>query len=253
MDWGLAIANVLNPAALFFALGFAAVLLKTDLEIPAPLPKLFSLYLIIAIGYTGGTKLAASGLSGTVLLYIAAAMFMALLVPIVVFFVLRKFLSVYDAAAMAATYGSISIVTFIVGTEFLARNNETYGGYMVAIMSLMESPAIIAGIFLVRMFAPRRVLAAPKTTASSLLRESFLNASVFLLLGSLLIGWVTGPAHGASLETFMYGLFKGMVIFFLLDTGMHAGRLVGLFKKTGAPLVVFGLVAPVVNAALGIL
>jgi hypothetical protein len=199
MDWNLAITNVLNPAALFFALGFAAVLLKTDLEIPAPLPKLFSLYLIIAIGYTGGTKLAASGLTPTVLLYIAAAMFMALLVPVLVFFVLRKFLSVYDAAAMAATYGSISIVTFIVGTEFLARNNESYGGYMVAIMSLMESPAIIAGIFLVRMCAPRRVMAAPKTTPSSLLRESFLNASVFLLLGSLLIGWVTGPAHGKSL------------------------------------------------------
>jgi hypothetical protein len=253
MDWSLAIANILNPAALFFALGFAAVLLKTDLEIPHPLPKLFSLYLIIAIGYTGGTKLAASGLSGTVLLYIAAAMFMALLVPVIVFFVLRKFLSVYDAAAMAATYGSISIVTFIVGTEFLARNEQGYGGYMVAIMSLMESPAIIAGIFLVRMFAPRRVLAAPKITASSLLRESFLNASVFLLLGSLLIGWITGPAHGESLQTFMYGLFKGMVIFFLLDTGMHAGRLIGLFKKTGAPLVVFGLFAPVVNATLGIL
>jgi hypothetical protein len=124
---------------------------------------------------------------------------------------------------------------------------------MVAIMSLMESPAIIAGIFLVRMFAPRRALAAPKTTASSLLRESFLNASVFLLLGSLLIGWITGPAHGKSLEPFMSGLFKGMVIFFLLDTGMHAGRLVGLFKKTGAPLVVFGLVAPLVSAALGVL
>lgn len=180
-------------------------------------------------------------------------MFMAVLVPVCVFFVLRKFLSVYDAAAMAATYGSISIVTFIVGTEFLARNDQPYGGYMVAIMSLMESPAIIAGIFLVRMFAPRRVLAAPKTTASSLLRESFLNASVFLLLGSLLIGWVTGPAHGESLQPFMYGLFKGMVIFFLLDTGMHAGRLVGQLKKTGAPLVVFGLVAPLVNATLGIL
>ena len=253
MDWGLAITNVLNPAALFFALGFAAVLLKTDLEIPQPLPRLFSLYLIIAIGYTGGTKLADSGLGTNVLLYIAAAMFMAMLVPVCVFFVLRKFLSVYDAAAMAATYGSISIVTFIVGTEFLARNDQPYGGYMVAIMSLMESPAIIAGIFLVRMFAPRRVLAAPKTTASSLLRESFLNASVFLLLGSLLIGWVTGPAHGESLQPFMYGLFKGMVIFFLLDTGMHAGRLVGQLKKTGAPLVLFGLVAPLINATLGIL
>lgn len=251
MDFQAALVNILNPAALFFALGFAAVLAKTDLEIPAPLPKLFSLYLIIAIGYTGGTKLAHSGLSGTVLLYIAAAMLMALVVPVVVFFVLRRILSVYDAAAMAATYGSISIVTFIVGTEFLTRNGETYGGYMVAIMSLMESPAIVAGIFLVRLFAPRRSLAAPKTTAASLLRESFLNASVFLLLGSLLIGWLTGDAHGKSLEPFMSGLFKGMVIFFLLDTGMHAGRLIGQIRNTGAALFVFGLTAPLCSAAAG--
>ncbi len=253
MDLGSAITNILNPAALFFALGFAAVLCKTDLEIPAPLPKLFSLYLIIAIGYTGGTKLAESGLSGTILLYIAAAIFMALVVPILVFFSLRRVLPVYDAAAMAATYGSISIVTFIIGTEFLSRNDVSYGGYMVAIMSIMESPAIIVGIFLVRMFSRRRVLAAPKTTAGSLLRESFLNASVFLLLGSLVIGWTTGNAHGPSLEPFMSGLFKGMVIFFLLDTGMHAGRLIGLLKTAGAPLVVFGLVAPLVNGSLGIL
>lgn len=252
MDLGQAAINILNPAALFFALGFAAVLLKTDLEIPAPLPKLFSLYLIISIGYTGGTKLAASGLSSTVLLYIAAAIFMALIIPIGVFFALRKVLPVYDAAAMAATYGSISIVTFIIGTEFLTRNEVPYGGYMVAIMSIMESPAIIVGIFLVRMFARRRVLAAPKTTAGGLLRESFLNASVFLLLGSLLIGWITGPAHGHSLDTFMSGLFKGMVIFFLLDTGMHAGRLVGQLRQTGAPLVIFGVVAPLVHGTLGL-
>ncbi len=252
MDWGHALTNVFNPAALFFALGLAAVLCRTGLEIPAPLPRLFSLYLIIAIGYTGGTKLAASGLDGTVLLYIAGSMFMAMAVPVAVFFVLRRFLSVYDAAAMAATYGSISIVTFIVGTEFLGRMHETYGGYMVAIMSLMESPAIVAGIFLVRLAAPRRSLAAPEMTAGSLLRESFLNASVFLLLGSLLIGAVTGAAHGKSLEPFMTGLFKGMVIFFLLDTGMHAGRLVGQLRATGGALVAFGLTAPVVQAAAGL-
>jgi hypothetical protein len=252
MDWGLALTNVFNPAALFFALGFAAVLFRTGLEIPAPLPRLFSLYLIIAIGYTGGTKLASSGLNGTVLLYIAGAMVVATVIPFGVFFVLRRFLSVYDAAAMAATYGSISIVTFIVGTEFLGRNNEPYGGYMVALMSLMESPAIVAGIFLVRMFAPRRSLAAPKMTAGSLLRESFLNASVFLLLGSLVIGWATGNAHGKSLEPFMTGLFKGMVIFFLLDTGMHAGRLIGQLRATGGPLIIFGLVSPVIHAAIGI-
>jgi uncharacterized protein len=253
MDFATALTNILNPAALFFALGFAAVLAKTDLEIPAPLPKLFSLYLIIAIGYTGGAKLAYSGLDSTVLLYIAAAMLMALIIPIGVFFLLRRVLSVYDAAAMAATYGSISIVTFIVGTEFLTRNGQPYGGYMVAIMSLMESPAIVAGIFLVRLCAPRRSLSAPQTTAGSLLRESFLNASVFLLLGSLLIGWLTGNAHGKSLEPFMSGLFKGMVIFFLLDTGMHAARLSKQLRQTGLPLFIFGLTAPLVHATLGIL
>ncbi|MFZ4483912.1 MAG: sodium-dependent bicarbonate transport family permease [Chthoniobacterales bacterium] len=253
MDFATALTNVLNPAALFFALGFAAVLTKTGLEIPAPLPKLFSLYLILAIGYTGGAKLAHSGLDSTVLLYIGVAMFMALIIPVGVFFLLRRILSVYDAAAMAATYGSISIVTFIVGTEFLARNDQPYGGYMVAIMSLMESPAIIAGIFLVRLCAPRRSLAAPQTTAGSLLRESFLNASVFLLLGSLLIGWLTGETHGKSLEPFMSGLFKGMVIFFLLDTGMHAARLIKQLRQTGVPLFAFGLIAPLVHAALGII
>lgn len=251
MDLGPVLANLLNPAALFFALGFLAVIAKTDLEIPAPLPKLFSLYLIISIGYSGGAKLAQSGLGPSVLLYLAAAMLMALIVPVAVFFVLRRVLSVYDAAAMAATYGSVSIVTFIVGTEFLTRAGESYGGYMVAIMSLMESPAIIAGIFLVRYFAPRRSLAAPRSTVGNLLRESFLNASVFLLLGSLVIGWLTGAAHGASLESFMTGLFKGIVLFFLLDTGMHAARRLPQLRQSGWPLLSFSLAAPLVTAVAG--
>lgn len=244
-----AASSLLNPAALFFALGFIAVLARTGLEIPAPLPKLFSLYLIVSIGYSGGAKLSHAGLDPHVALYAAAGMAMALLVPVVAFFLLRRAISVYDAGALAATYGSVSIVTFIVASEFLGRAGEGFGGYMVAIMSLMESPAIIAGIFLVRRFAPGQ---GPALGWRELLRESFLNASVFLLLGSLAIGWATGRAHGASLEPFMSGLFKGIVIFFLLDAGMHAARRLPELRRAGVPLVAFAVLAPLVGAAGGL-
>jgi len=245
------VANILSPAALFFFLGFAAVLLRSDLEIPHPLPKFFSLYLLMSIGYTGGAKLAHAGVTPAVLLYIAAAMAMALLVPFYTFFVLRRILSIYDAAAMAATYGSISVVTFVVGSEFLAKQGEPFGGYMVAVMSLMESPAIIMGIMLVRFFAPTDN-GASRPSWGHLVRESFLNGTVYLLLGSLVIGFVTGNTAADGLKPFMADLFKGMVIFFLLDTGMLAGRRARQLIQVGPKLVLFGVVAPVVNGALGI-
>ncbi|MCC6131253.1 MAG: sodium-dependent bicarbonate transport family permease [Acidobacteria bacterium] len=253
MEIGSIVSNVLSPAFLFFFLGFGAVLLRSDLEIPHPLPKFFSLYLLLSIGYTGGAKLAHAGLSWSVALYILGAMLMSLLVPAYTFFFLRKILSVYDAAAMAATYGSISIVTFIVGTEFLTRTSVPYGGYMVAIMSLMESPAVIMGILLVRYFAPREKDAPKRPGIRHLLRESFLNGTVFLLLGSLVIGAVTGNSAGKSLEPFTTGIFKGMVLFFLLDTGMLAARRARMLLKVGPRLFLFGVVAPLVNSVIGVL
>jgi len=248
MDLDTILANILSPAALFFFLGFAAVLVRSDLEIPHPLPKFFSTYLLISIGYQGGTKLAASGLTSEVALYVTAAMAMALLVPFATFFALRRILNVYDAAAMAATYGSISIVTFIVASDFLAKRGIESGGYMVAIMSLMETPAIIAGILLVQIFA--RDNSAPADWRK-LLHEAFFNGTVFLLLGSLVVGILTGNAHAKSLDPFMVGLFKGMVLLFLLDTGMLAARRAGELLRVGPALVVFGIVAPVLNGLVG--
>lgn len=250
MDFSTILANILSPAALFFFLGFVAVLLKSDLELPYPLPKFFSTYLLIAIGYTGGEKLAQTGIDLTVLLYIGAAMLMAVVVPLYAFFFLRRILGVYDAAAMAATYGSISIVTFVVGTDFLGRLGVAYGGYMVAIMSLMESPAVIMGIMLVRIFAPRSNTKRPGMRA--LLHESFFNGTVLLLLGSVVIGAITGPTAGADLAPFMNGLFKGMVLLFLLDVGMVAARRVDHLHKVGLPLVLFGIFAPLINGTVGI-
>lgn len=253
MDLSSVVQNVVSPAFLFFFLGFGAVLLKSDLEIPHPLPKFFSLYLLLSIGYTGGEKLAHAGLSWSVALYIAAAMLMALAVPFYTFFILRRVLSVYDAAAMAATYGSISIVTFIVGTEFLKRLSEPYGGYMVAIMSLMESPAVIMGILLVRLFAPRGKDAPERPGVGRLLKESFLNGTVYLLLGALVVGVLTGNSAGKGLEPFTVGIFKGMVLFFLLDTGMLAARRARTLLSVGPKLVLFGVGTPVVNGTIGVL
>ncbi len=253
MDFSSIVQNVVSPAFLFFFLGFGAVLLKSDLEIPHPLPKFFSLYLLLSIGYTGGEKLAHAGLSWSVALYIAVAMLMALAVPFYTFFVLRRILSVYDAAAMAATYGSISIVTFIVGTEFLTRLSEPYGGYMVAIMSLMESPAVIMGILLVRLFAPRGKDSPERPGIGHLLKESILNGTVYLLLGSLVVGVLTGNSAGKGLEPFTVGIFKGMVLFFLLDTGMLAARRAKTLLKVGPKLVLFGIGAPLLNGAVGVL
>ena len=252
MDLSTIIANVLSPAALFFFLGFFAVLVKSDLELPYPLPKFFSTYLLISIGYTGGAKLAESGINLDISLYILAAMVMALIVPFYTFFILRRMLSVYDAAAMAATYGSISIVTFIVGTDFLGRLGTSFGGYMVAIMSLMESPAVIMGILLVRMFAPRKEGEGERLGFKKILHESLFNGTVLLLIGSLIIGVITGPTASKGLEPFMSGLFKGIVLLFLLDVGMLAARRVGQIRQAGVPLAIFGVVAPLFNATLGV-
>ncbi len=252
MDFNTIITNILSPAALFFFLGFLSVLVKSDLELPYPLPKFFSTYLLISIGYTGGQKLAEAGLSWNVFVYILVAMLMALIVPFYTFFFLRRILSVYDAAAMAATYGSISIVTFIVGTEFLGRANIDYGGYMVAIMSLMESPAVIMGILLVRLFAPRGEGSAERAGMKEILRESFLNGTVLLLLGSLVIGIITGRSAGPGLDVFMNGIFKGIVLLFLLDVGMLAARRADQLLRVGLPLVGFGLAAPLANAVIGV-
>ncbi len=152
MNASLIMSNILSPPVLFFFLGMSAVILKSDLEIPQPLPKLFSLYLLLSIGFKGGAELARSGVSQEVVLTLFAAIMMATIVPIYTFFILRIRLDLYNAAAIAATYGSISAVTFITAGSFLSELGISFSGYMVAALALMESPAIIVGLVLVKIF-----------------------------------------------------------------------------------------------------
>ena len=240
---------MLNPPVLFFFLGMLAVFMKSELTIPQPLPKLFSLYLLIAIGLHGGYELSHSGFSAYIFKALLIAVFMSMLVPLYSFFILRTKIDVYNAIAIAATFGSISAVTFITGITYLDTVGVEYGGFMVASMALMESPAIVIGLVFAALFAkdPNDDSDA-KTDWKEILREAFLNPSVFLLVGALIIGILTGEKGWHSMEPLFGTLFKGFLAFFLLDMGLVAARKIHELKKVGFFLIAFALIMPMVNA-----
>ena len=253
MDIDLILQNILNPPILFFFLGMLAVFLKSDLSIPQPLPKLFSLYLLIAIGLHGGYELSKSGLDINVLKALLLAIFMATLVPIYSYFILRRKLDTYNSIAVAATYGSISAVTFITGITYLQTMGVEYGGYMVAAMTFMESPAIVIGLVFAALFAKDKSNGKEeKTDWKEILREAFLNPSVYLLMGSLIIGILTGEKGWTSMEPLFGTLFKGFLAFFLLDMGLVAARKIHELKKVGFFLIAFALIMPIINASVAI-
>jgi len=249
------LSNILNPPVLFFFLGMLAIFFKSDLEIPAPLPKLFSLYLLLAIGFKGGYELEESGINPQIVLTLLAAVFMASLVPVYSFFILKIKLDAYNAAAIAATYGSISAVTFITAQSFLKVLSINSDGYMVAALALMESPAIVVGIVLVRIFGKSKEKESESSefSWSEVLREAFLNGSVFLLVGSVVIGILTGAKGWEKLQPFTQGIFYGTLSFFLLDMGMVAARRIKDLSKTGSFLIAFSIFMPVANAIFGII
>ena len=258
MDTSLVLQNLLTPPVLFFFLGVIAVLVGSDLEIPAPLPKLFSLYLLLAIGFKGGLELQHSGLGGPVLPTIAAAVGMSLLVPLYSFALLKLKLDGFNAAAVAATYGSISAVTFITAETFLESQKLPFDGFMVAALALMESPAIIVGLLLVKLAAPARKQrpGAEGMQWGVVLNEAFLNSSVFLLVGSLLIGVLVAGYSPHSVEKmlpFTDKLFYGVLSFFLLDMGIVAAQRLNDLRRAGSFLIGFAVLMPLFNALVGAL
>ena len=140
--------SFLDPAILFFVFGILAGSLKSNLEIPPQISRFLSLYLLMALGLKGGFALAQSGLTQEVLIDLGAALGMAVLVPVLGYLLLRRFLNGFDAAAIAATYGSVSAVTFITAVQYLDNQGIPFGGHMAAAMALMESPAILLAVIL---------------------------------------------------------------------------------------------------------
>ena len=246
--------NLLDPAILLFFLGLFAGAVRSNLEVPPPIAKFLSLYLLMAIGFKGGVSLAASGISVQMLLALSAALLLALAVPAYAFLVLRRRLGEYDAAAVAATYGSVSAVTYITATAFLDRQPLAYDGYMTVALVLMESPAIVMALVLanfVRRHQSGGPAAAPVSTGH-VLREAFTDGAHLLLLGSLAIGALTGEKGRIVLDPFVSQIFKGMLGFFLLDMGLVVARRARELKSQGAFLTAFGVLAPMFNAAAAI-
>jgi len=246
----LLLQNLLSPPILFFFLGALAVGVGSDLEIPQPLPRLFSLYLLFAIGFHGGSALAESPLDRNVAVTLLAAMAMAVAIPFFAFPLLRLKFAGPDAAAVAATYGSISAVTFVTAVSFLETVKIAFGGHMVAAMALMESPAVIVGVLLARRYGSA---SGGHASGAALLREGLTNGSVFLILGSLGIGLVSGHAGHVALAPFTDEIFKGMLAFFLLDMGIVAARRLRSLGRDAGAAAIYAIGLPIVNAALGLL
>jgi len=236
---------------LFFALGFAAALARSDLAVPDALSKALSLYLMLAIGVKGGIAIAAPGGADGLLPALLAGIALSFLLPIPAYAALRGVtrLDRPTAAAVAGHYGSVSVVTFAAGMAAVQASGLRGEAFLPAVLAAMETPAILTALLLAqRGGAARR----PKDRAT-LLREVLLNGSVVLLLGSFAIGWIGGARAAASLSPFVEGLFQGVLCLFLLDMGLLAARqLRAAPRALDARLVAFGLVMPLFGAAFGL-
>jgi hypothetical protein len=284
--------NFLDPAILFFVFGVIAGALRSNLEIPVPIAKFLSLYLLMALGLKGGFALAASGLTLEILLSLGAAMLMAFLVPLLGYALLRHTVSGFDAAALAASYGSVSAVTFVTAIQSLEDSGLRAGGHMAMAMVLMESPAIIVAVLIgnslrkaknlarattpvtaatpviaatpVQVTTPVHAItpvqAATAVTASNdlphsvgaVLHESFTSGAHLLLLGSMLVGLLSGESGKSTMQPFSSDLFKGMLAFFLLDMGLMVARNFGDARKAPVALLGYAVLAPPSHAGMAL-
>ena len=266
--------NLLDPAILFFVFGVLAGSVRSNLEIPPAISRFLSLYLLMALGLKGGFALAHSGLTAEVGASLGAAVALAVLVPLLGYAVLRRFVGGFDAAALAATYGSVSAVTFVTAVQHLESQGLAYGGHMAAAMALMESPAIVMAVLLANRLRQTPAQAVPAGGLPSggalalplnagqrtggpgrlgaLLHESFTDGAQLLLLGAMVVGLLTGDAGKAAMQPFSGDLFKGMLAFFLLDMGLMTARKLPQLKGQSVGLLAYAVLGPLVHAALAL-
>lgn len=246
MNINLLFENLTNPALLYFVLGIIAVWLKSDLVIPPNSSKFISLYLLFAIGFKGGQELAHESFTTEIAWLMLFGVAISVLIPFYTFFILKQRLSVYDAGAVAAAYGSVSAVTFVTAVSFLEAQQLTFHGHMVAIMALMESPAIIVGLILISTFTPSASSISKRTAVV----HSLTNGSVLLIVGSLVIGLLASDKQAEGIKPFTNDLFKGFLAIFLLDMGITCGNRLKSFFSLGWFPFVFALVIPLVNGCV---
>jgi len=239
--------NILDPAILFFIFGVFAGAIRSNLEIPPAITKFLSLYLLMAIGLKGGFALQKSGLTMDIAKTLSIAVMLAIIIPIFGYNFLKRKLNSYDSAAIAATYGSVSAVTFITATQFLDQNQITYGGHMAAAMALMESPAIILAVFLASAAKSKK-----KQSSLNLLHKSFTDGAQLLLIGAMIVGLFAGASGERIMAPFSIDLFKGMLAFFLLDMGLMVAKNFKQVLNKPVYVLVYGICAPPVHALLAL-
>jgi hypothetical protein len=248
--------NLLDPSILFFVFGAFAGLVRSNLEIPPQVSRFLSLYLLMALGLKGGFALAKSGLTATVAAGLGSAVLLAIVVPLVGYWLLRRILPPFDAVALAATYGSVSAVTFITATQHLEHTGVAFGGHLAAAMALMESPAIILAVVMASLLRRRAAgpaaAATPALSLGKVLHESFTDGAQLLLLGAMVVGIVTGEQGKAVMQPFSVDLFKGMLAFFLLDMGLLAARNFKEVLGKSRWVLAYAVVGPLVHAALAL-
>ncbi|MGC6285004.1 MAG: sodium-dependent bicarbonate transport family permease [Polaribacter sp.] len=247
MDLHYLIDNLTNPALLFFFLGLLAVNVKSDLAIPQNSSKFISLYLLLSIGFKGGQELSHSTITDEIIWSLFFGIFLALIVPVYCYYILRICLSVENAGAIASAYGSVSAVTFVTTISFLEISNIPFGGHMVAVMALMEAPSIIIGVLLISIYSKEK---EKKTTMSDIVHHSLTNGSVLLILGSLVIGYLANDAQAEGIKPFTTDIFKGFLAVFLLDMGITSGKNLKALIRKGWFTLSFAIIIPIINGCI---
>jgi hypothetical protein len=239
--------NLSNPTLLFFLLGIVAVMVKSDLEIPDAIIKFISLYLLFSIGFKGGQELQHTSWNLEIVFSLVLGLVIAALIPFYCFFILKRKVGVSNAGALAAAYGSVSAVTFVTAVNYLEMHQVSFGGHMIAVMALMEFPAIIMGFILIRKFEEE---SSGAVSLPSIIRHAFSNGSVLMLIGSLLIGILSDSVQAEGIKPFTTDIFKGFLAIFLLEMGMITARRFDVFKKQSLFVKAFAVVIPAINGCL---
>lgn len=245
MNTDILLSNITNPTLLFFILGIVAVVIKSDLEIPAQTIKFISLYLLFSIGFKGGQELGHAPLTAEIIATLGFGLLLSSIVPLSAFFFLKKRVGVANAGAIAATYGSVSAVTFVAAANFLEHSQISFGGHMVAVMALMEAPAIIVGVVLINRFSDTS--AEDKRGIAGIISHSVTNGSVVMVIGSLIVGIIADTKQAEGIRPFTTDIFKGFLSIFLLEMGMLTARRIGGALKYGLSTVLFALFFPLLH------
>lgn len=268
--YDIMIQNLLSPVVLFFVLGVIAALVKSDLKFPTGLSEALSIYLLVAIGIKGGMELSQYEFQ-TVIKPILGTLFLGIIIPIMVLAVLLFMkMDLHNSIGLAATYGSVSIVTYGAAISFLEKKEIGYEGFMNALVVLLESPAIIISLLLLRILSkaePGNSMIAPISSQKGsmnfasftdlfdreVMRDSLLGKSVLLLMGSLIIGLVVGQSGESLVKPLFIDLYGSILILFLLNMGLIAGERLPEISKYGWKILLFGLCVPIIGGSAGVM